>query len=226
MKKIALICSIIASTTVFVGCGAKENQKVDNTSKAPVVESNAEKDNSTTNSNDVTSNEDEEKKSEGETESKDSVSNKETESSNSNKPSSNASSSNASSSNNGKKEEVKVEEAILYYYDAEADKMKSEVIKEEKVDENLILEKLKSKAMLTKDVAINKIDKKDKVAIIDFNSAFINRNLGSGVEANVLESIAKTFISGLKLEKLKITVDGKNYESGHIQLEDNYYFTK
>ena len=74
--------------------------------------------------------------------------------------------------------------------------------------------------------AINKIDKKDKVAIIDFNSAFINRNLGSGVEANVLESIAKTFISGLKLEKLKITVDGKNYESGHIQLEDNYYFTK
>lgn len=221
MKKIALICSIIASTTVFVGCGAKENQKVDNTSKAPVVESNAEKDNSTTNSNDVTSNEDEEKKSEGETESKDSVSNKETESSNSNKPSSNA-----SSSNNGKKEEVKAEEAILYYYDAEADKMKSEVIKEEKVDENLILEKLKGKAMLTKDVAINKIDKKDKVAIIDFNSAFINRNLGSGVEANVLESIAKTFISGLKLEKLKITVDGKNYESGHIQLEDNYYFTK
>lgn len=221
MKKIALICSIIASTTVFVGCGAKDNQKVDNTSKAPVVESNAEKDNSTTNSNDVTSNEDEEKKSEGETESKDSVSNKETESSNSNKPSSNA-----SSSNNGKKEEVKAEEVILYYYDAEADKMKSEVIKEEKVDENLILEKLKSKAMLTKDVAINKIDKKDKVAIIDFNSAFINRNLGSGVEANVLESIAKTFISGLKLEKLKITVDGKNYESGHIQLEDNYYFTK
>ena len=221
MKKIALICSIIASTTVFVGCGAKDNQKVDNTSKAPVVESNAEKDNSTTNSNDVTSNEDEEKKSDGETESKDSVSNKEIESSNSNKPSSNA-----SSSNNGKKEEVKAEESILYYYDAEADKMKSEVIKEEKVDENLILEKLKSKAMLTKDVAINKIDKKDKVAIIDFNSAFINRNLGSGVEANVLESIAKTFISGLKLEKLKITVDGKNYESGHIQLEDNYYFTK
>lgn len=206
MKKIALICSIIASVTVFAGCGAKEESKVDNTSKAPVVESNAEKDNSTTN-NDATINKEEGIESGEEKDSKEPGSNKD-------------------NSNEENKGEAKVEEATLYYYDAEADKMKSEAIKAEKIDENLILEKLKSKKMLTSDVEINKIDKKDKVAIIDFNSAFINRNLGSGVEGSVLKAVTQTFISGLKLDKLKITVDGKNYESGHIMIEDNHYFTK
>lgn len=210
MKKLALICSIIASVTVFAGCGAKEESKVDNTSKVPVVESNAETDNSTTN-NDAASNKEEGTESEGEKDSKEPVSNKENQTSN---------------SNDEKKEEAKADEATLYYYDAEADKMKSEAIKAEKIDENLILEKLKSKKMLTSDVKINKIDKKDKVAIIDFNSAFINRNLGSGVEGSVLKAVTQTFISGLKLDKLKITVDGKNYESGHIIIEDNHYFTK
>lgn len=207
MKKIALICSIIASMTILSGCGTKAENKVDNSSKTPAVESNVE-------NNDGNSSEE-------------STSNKSDE----NKEQVTATEKNDSKEEGNKadsgKEEVKKETGFkVYYYDVEEDKLKTEDVKAEKVDGNLILAKLKEKKVLTEDVKINNIDKKEKVAIIDFNSAFINKNLGSGVESNFLDCTAKTFIDGLGLDKLKITVDGKAYLSGHIQLEDDYYFKK
>lgn len=201
MKKLALVFSLIASVTVFSACGAessdKELVKKNETEIEKNVNDNIEKEN---NLNVIGANDVIEGKS--------------------------IEVNNAKEEGQLKAVDDKEKGFKLYYYDVIEDKIKTENIETENINENLILEKLKEKEMLQNAVEINKIEKKDKVAIIDFNSAFINTNLGSGVEAMVLESIAKSFLDGLKLDKLKITVDGKVYESGHIMLEENYYFKK
>lgn len=206
MKKIALICSIIASITILSGCGAKEQKNVEDLGKTPVVESNSENNKENSSEESTSNKSDENKEQTTATEKNDSTE--------------------KGNTTDSIKESKKETEFKVYYYDVEEDKLKTDDVKAEKVDGDLILAKLKEKKVLTEDVKINSIDKKEKVAIIDFNSAFINKNLGSGVESNFLDCTAKTFIDGLGLDKLKITVDGKAYLSGHIQLEDDYYFKK
>lgn len=54
----------------------------------------------------------------------------------------------------------------------------------------------------------------------DFSTEFINgMNLGSGYEQLVLQSLADTLGGYFGVSKLRITIDGKPYESGHIRLD-------
>ena len=42
----------------------------------------------------------------------------------------------------------------------------------------------------------------------------------------MLNSIAKTYIENFDLDKFKILVEDEEYESGHILIEKDEYFTK
>ncbi len=62
----------------------------------------------------------------------------------------------------------------------------------------------------------------DSIGILnaDFSSEFINgMNLGSGYEQLVLQSLADTLGGYYGVSKVRITIDGKPYESGHIILD-------
>lgn len=57
---------------------------------------------------------------------------------------------------------------------------------------------------------------------VDFSEEFeTNRNFGSGLEAESLACIADTFGELYNVDKVKITVAGRSYESGHFALEDD-----
>jgi spore germination protein GerM len=54
----------------------------------------------------------------------------------------------------------------------------------------------------------------------DFSSEFINNmNLGSGYEQLVLQSLADTLGGYFGVSKVRITIDGRPYESGHISMD-------
>ncbi|MFV0520213.1 MAG: GerMN domain-containing protein [Lachnospirales bacterium] len=70
-------------------------------------------------------------------------------------------------------------------------------------------------------LSVTKGDDDDYVHV-DFSKEFqTNKNWGSGFEAECLSSIANTFCELYKVEKVKLTVEGESYESGHIYLEDD-----
>ncbi|MGL5614793.1 MAG: GerMN domain-containing protein [Sarcina sp.] len=219
MKKLALICSIVISVTLLAGCVNKNNENVVNENSKQKVEDNQNIDlrNEKDNSEEINK-KDEEKKLE-----KKDIKN------NDNKAIEKNSEGENITTQDKKQEDNKITMFKIYYYDVIEDKILEEdkkIENGEKITEDLILKELQSKNLIKNTVKINKIEKRDNVAIIDFNNDFINTDLGSAVESKNLECIAKTFLNALNLDKLKITVEGKSYSSGHIILEDNHYFTK
>ena len=65
---------------------------------------------------------------------------------------------------------------------------------------------------------------KNKVLNVDFNKAFLeDMNAGSSYEEMILHSIANTLGEYYGAEKVAMSIDGKNYESGHILLESGEY---
>lgn len=66
----------------------------------------------------------------------------------------------------------------------------------------------------------------DGVVNLDLNQAFIsNMNAGASYESMILQSITNTFCKYYGSEKLKLTIDGNYYESGHIAIEKDEYLT-
>lgn len=225
MRKLALICSIVVSVTLLAGCGNKNIENVvDENSKQKVEDQNIDLQNEKDNSDKISEKNDE-KKLEKENLNK----NNDNKSNDDKTIEKNSEGKNSTSQDKKQEEESKITMFKIYYYDVIEDKVLEENKKlgnGEKITEDLILKELKSKNLIKNTVKINKIEKRDNVAIIDFNADFINTDLGSSVESKNLECIAKTFLNALNLDKLKITVEGKAYSSGHIILEDNHYFTK
>lgn len=121
--------------------------------------------------------------------------------------------------------ENKKQNLVVYSYDINYN-ITSKTISVDKIDANVILNILKQNNVLTSGVAINNININGRVGVIDFNEAFINRNLGSGSEAASLECVAKTYLNGLNLDKIRFTVNGAYYESGHIYIGENDYYTR
>ena len=65
----------------------------------------------------------------------------------------------------------------------------------------------------------------NKILCIDFKNEFINLDeVGAESEDLILKSILKTFAEVYDVKKIRITVNGENYESGHIEMEDGDYF--
>ncbi|MDR1774203.1 MAG: GerMN domain-containing protein [Clostridioides sp.] len=128
------------------------------------------------------------------------------------------------------KQDIKTQEIVVYSYDLD-----NEELVENKVNvvaitpENLYNELINLKVIPESTfnsfkVQTVKIDEKEnQIGYLDIGSDFMETKYGSSAESCMLDALAKTFKENLKLDKLKLTVDGKNYESGHIILEDSDY---
>ena len=95
-----------------------------------------------------------------------------------------------------------------------------------------ILDELKKNEVIKSDTKIKNINlenesdqDKNKILCIDFKDEFINLNeVGAESENLILKSILKTFAEAYDVKKIRLTIDGENYESGHIEMEDGDYF--
>ena len=97
---------------------------------------------------------------------------------------------------------------------------------------NKILDELKKNKVIKRDSEIKEINfenesnpDENKILCIDFKNEFIDLSEG-GAESEdlILKSILKTFADAYAVEKIRLTIDGENYESGHVEMEDGDYF--
>lgn len=75
--------------------------------------------------------------------------------------------------------------------------------------------------VLTAGVKINKLtlNENDQV-LLDLNDAFVSElNAGAAYEVMILESLANTFAEYYSVEEVLLTVEGKPFTSGHIEME-------
>ncbi|EQF22452.1 sporulation and spore germination family protein [Clostridioides difficile CD160] len=125
------------------------------------------------------------------------------------------------------KEEKKTQSAVIYSFDVDKTDLIENKIDLNKVDENTLFEELQKLKVVPESSKLNSFTTKDidgvKTGILDVNSDFTNSNLGSDAETLMLDSVARTYIKNMNVEQIKITVDGGNYESGHIVLEEGDY---
>ena len=124
-------------------------------------------------------------------------------------------------------EETEEESIVVYNYDLENEKLIENEVKAKKEDPKVVFEELKNLGVIPKDAKLNSFDVTEangtKTGLLDVNSAFINNNLGSGAESLMLDAVAQTFIENFDVNQIQLTVDGKDYESGHIVLGEGDY---
>lgn len=79
--------------------------------------------------------------------------------------------------------------------------------------------------VLTENTKINSLYlNNDGMVYVDLSKEFIEEmNAGAGYESKILESVADTFGNYYYSGKVVLTIDGGNYESGHILLEKGDY---
>lgn len=72
-----------------------------------------------------------------------------------------------------------------------------------------------------------KIDKANDLLTVDLSSEYYNiiKNLGSGAEGGILDSIMYTYCYNYDVNNFILLIDGQPYSGNHILLEDNEYFT-
>lgn len=77
-------------------------------------------------------------------------------------------------------------------------------------------------AVISGKTKINKLylNRNENKVYVDFSKDFVNgMKLGSGPETMMLQAIANTLGDYYNVDKVQLTVEGKNYESGHIILD-------
>ncbi|WP_144017148.1 GerMN domain-containing protein [Clostridioides difficile] len=125
------------------------------------------------------------------------------------------------------KEETKTQSATIYSFDVDKTDLIENKVDLNKIDENTLFEELQKLKVVPESAKLNSSTTKDidgvKTGILDVSSDFTKSNLGSDAETLMLDSVARTYIKNMNVEQIKITVDGSNYESGHIVLEEGDY---
>lgn len=125
------------------------------------------------------------------------------------------------------KEEAKTQSATIYSFDVDKTDLIENKVDLNKIDENTLFEELQKLKVVPESAKLNSFTTKDidgvKTGILDVSSDFTKSNLGSDAETLMLDSVARTYIKNMDVEQIKITVDGSNYESGHIVLEEGDY---
>lgn len=121
--------------------------------------------------------------------------------------------------------------ATIYSTDEESLNLVDKKVNLSAITPESILEQLKTCQVIPDKTQVNSFktyqtENNLSVGIIDFSEDFYNFNLGSGFESMMLNSVAKTYIENFDLNKLKILVDGSEYQSGHILFEKDDYFTQ
>lgn len=124
-------------------------------------------------------------------------------------------------------EEEAEESIIVYNYDLDNEKLIENRIDGKKETPEQVFESLQNLGVIPKDAKMNSFDITEadgtETGILDVNKAFVNSNLGSSAESLMLDAVAQTFIENFDIEQLQITVDGGDYESGHIVLGKGDY---
>ncbi|MGL5327909.1 MAG: GerMN domain-containing protein [Peptostreptococcaceae bacterium] len=121
--------------------------------------------------------------------------------------------------------------ATIYISDIESDSIVNKKVKVSELSYQAIFEELKNEKIIVSNATINSFDtyeneKNELIGVLNLSKEFYNFNLGSSYESLMLSSIAKTFIENFNLDKFKILIDDEEYESGHILMEKDEYFTK
>ncbi|ATD54995.1 GerMN domain-containing protein [Clostridium chauvoei] len=131
--------------------------------------------------------------------------------------------------------EIKNRDVRLYYYDVNLDKLVylDTVIEiKDKAVATAIVNALKSPSNNKITPAISSkiniksasVDLDNDLIRIDFTDNFVKeQNLGSGPEAMTLQAIVNTLGYNFNVNKVKITLGGKPYNSGHFSYNENEY---
>lgn len=127
---------------------------------------------------------------------------------------------------NGSATKNNEEKVLVYYtYNINTEKLTSHEKKVDEIDINSVINALIEADVLPKGTKVNsfKIESKDKVKtmVVDVNEKFINTNQGSTAEILQLQCFANSLIKSFGVNNIRLTVQGENYSSGHIQLQDN-----
>lgn len=121
--------------------------------------------------------------------------------------------------------------ATIYVSDFNSDSIIDKKVKVKEITADTIFEELKNEDIIVSDTTLKDFttyENQDEklVGVLNVSKEFYNFNLGSGFESMMLDSIAKTYIENFNLDKFKILVNDEEYESGHILMEKDDYFTK
>lgn len=113
----------------------------------------------------------------------------------------------------------------IYYYDKSVEVVDKAVVK-------AITNQLKTspneslKATLSNNIEIRGASLEGDTITVDFGSNFYDEmSLGSGSESAMLTCLVNTFGYNYNVENVIIKVNGENYKSGHIVLQDGNVFT-
>lgn len=89
-----------------------------------------------------------------------------------------------------------------------------------------IIDRLIKEGIVAQDTKVVRfMELEDGVYNLDLSKEFYTLSFGTSAEGLVLNAIGNSFIENFSCEKIKLTVEGLNYESGHIAFEDNDYIT-
>lgn len=119
---------------------------------------------------------------------------------------------------------------ITYYtYDINTEKLTEHT---KNVDDlsvgNIIKELVKNNILQegtdVKTAKVETIDNK-RTLVVDVNQKFVNFDQGASAESLSLQAFTNSVVKTFKVERVKLTVEGKNYSGGHIALNDGEYLT-
>ncbi|MDR0879654.1 MAG: GerMN domain-containing protein [Clostridioides sp.] len=200
-KKFALILSIVSISAFAFGCTSGNN-----------VDKDTEETKTADVSDQITSQDDNQDKS-------DDASNKDNDKKDSDKD--------KKETEKPKETPIKTAKAIIVYsFDVDKDALVKNEVEMIDVTYSALFDKLVELKVIPQS-SVNSFESKkvdgSTIGYLDVDSAFLKNNYGSDAEGKMLDALAKTFKENLGLDKLKLTVDGKNYGSGHISMEDDEY---
>lgn len=121
------------------------------------------------------------------------------------------------------KEEPTLQKIICYYVDSETGNVMSEEIENGTVNESSIWMELQNKGIVTDDCQVKSFEQneEDKSIHLDVNKAFGDyvRGMGTAGETEVLKCVVNSYLDTYCYEKIKITEEGKVFETGHTVLD-------
>lgn len=123
----------------------------------------------------------------------------------------------------------KTVEITYYTYDINSEELTEHKKKVDDLSVGNIIKELIKENVLQEGTDVNKAKVEEidgvRTLTVDVNGKFVNSQLGSTAESLMLQSFTNSVIKTFKVKQVKLTVDGKNYSSGHIYIEDNEYLT-
>ncbi|MCI8838405.1 MAG: GerMN domain-containing protein [Hungatella sp.] len=127
--------------------------------------------------------------------------------------------------------------AFIYVPNSDATGLTREEVSLEAMTEQVLVDCLVEKGVLEADTTVNSFDIEggekpgpgvsadavgsgERIGTLDLSGI---PESGTAGEVAMLNAIANTFIENYELDKLKLLINGENYESGHIAHEDGDY---